>query len=134
MKRYHRPAGHIGLGFALLAVSACGTKGGTVSGVVTYQGKPVTTGTVLFLGADKVPVRAPILNDGSYQVTNVPVGEAKIAVMVPPPSPPPRKDDPNPPRPSQPTTAIRPNYMNAETSGLSYTVTTGSQTHNIDMK
>lgn len=124
MNGHHCLARHIVRGFILLAAlafPACGSGKGNVSGVVTYRGKPLTYGTVVFVGSDDIPVRALIDNDGHYQATKVPVGDAKIAVQTPP-------------SPSEPAAAIPQKYLNAETSDLTYTVSSGSQTHNIELK
>lgn len=86
-----------------------------------YQGKPLTYGTVVFVGGDNIPVRALSDGDGHYQATQVPVGNAKIAVMAPP-------------SPSEPAAAIPQKYLDAGISDLTYTVSSGSQTHNIDLK
>lgn len=102
--------------------------------MVTYQGKPLATGTVLFVGDDKNPIRVPINNDGSYQANNVPLGQVKVAVLVPPPLPPPRPNDPKPPPPTGPAVVIPPKYTNADTSGLTCNVTGGSQKCPIDLK
>jgi hypothetical protein len=81
---------------------------------------------VLFVGDDGKPVRARINNDGSYEANDVPVGNVKIAVRVrarPPVDP----NDPQSPHPPQ-------KYMNTDTSDLTYTVTSGSQTCPLDLK
>jgi hypothetical protein len=70
-------------GCALLlgvAIMGCGAKGGQVSGKVTFQGKPLTSGTVLFHCADGSVAHALLASDGSYAIPNVPPGEAKITV------------------------------------------------------
>ncbi|HTU17057.1 MAG TPA: hypothetical protein VMG10_03280 [Gemmataceae bacterium] len=134
MKRYHCLVRSLALEvilLAALATTACGKGEGKVSGVVTYQGKPVSAGTVLFVGDDKMPARGPIHSDGSYQVNHVPTGNVKIAVLVPPPSPAPYTKDPQRPPPS---VAIPPKYMNADTSEMTYKVSSGSQTHDLKLK
>ncbi len=137
MKYYPRLEKYTARGFVLLAVltiPACGKGGGQVSGVVTYQGKSVPAGTVLFVGDDNKPVRTPINNDGSYQARNVPLGKVKIAVLVPPPSPPPSAEGSHAPPSAAPAAAIPPKYMDPDTSGLTCDVTGGSQKCPLDLK
>jgi hypothetical protein len=71
---------------ALVAVaSGCGPSIGSLSGKVTYQGKELTTGSVLLLGSDGIPLTAPIGPDGSYRFDSVPVGPARLGVSSPDP-------------------------------------------------
>jgi len=73
------------IAITLLAVVGCG--GGTtdVSGKVTYQGKPVVFGTVLVIGADGIPKSGPIQPDGTFRMSGVRIGPAKVTVSSPPP-------------------------------------------------
>lgn len=72
--------------FQLLAVSTlvfsagCGAKVATVSGKVTFQGKPVVYGNVSIIGPDGITQSGPIEPDGSFRVSGVGVGEGKVAV------------------------------------------------------
>jgi hypothetical protein len=78
--------------FQLMAVSTlvvsagCGSKVATVSGKVTYQGKPVVYGVVSIIGPDGITQSGTIEPDGSFTVRGVGVGEGKVAVtsMKPP--------------------------------------------------
>jgi hypothetical protein len=71
----------------LLALAAAGCSGATgkLSGKISYNGKPLAVGSVLFIGVDAQPRTAWIEADGSYQFNDVPVGEAKLAVYSPDP-------------------------------------------------
>jgi hypothetical protein len=117
-------------GCALLAWTAlgCGPQVSQVSGKVTYQGKPLPSGSVVFVSPEgDVVGRSAIAADGRYVMTDVPAGSVKVAVesheRVPPGlGGPPGDYVPIPPR-----------YKKAETSGLEYTVTRGSHTFNIDL-
>jgi hypothetical protein len=62
---------------ALLA--GCGPGKGEVRGTVRYNGKPLPSGTVQFLGADGIPHAGTIQPDGTFAV-QVPAGEAKVVV------------------------------------------------------
>ena len=64
----------------LMAVSA-GCAENQVTGKVSYEGKPVTLGTVVFVGADGVPRATAIDRDGSFLVKGVSPGQARIAVI-----------------------------------------------------
>jgi hypothetical protein len=78
-----------GLGALLLAAAAggCGKSTATLSGTVTYRGRPVTSGEVVFLAQDgTVSAHAPIGPDGHYSVTGLWAGPARVAVDNPPPS------------------------------------------------
>jgi hypothetical protein len=86
-------AGHwvlLTLGWALIAVSlgGCGDRGPQrviVSGRVTYNGKPISSGVILFvpLPSCPVPSAAAEITDGKYRVDargGVPVGTHKIKI------------------------------------------------------
>jgi hypothetical protein len=142
MTRLHAWKRSLAGGFLLLAAlatPACGDSKGKLYGVVTYAGKPVEGGTVLIVGADKQkPVRCEIDSEGRYTAAGVPLGAAKLAVLVPPslPSPPlPKNVDPKslPPR-AAPSANIPRKYMDPETSGFTCTVTSGSQKFDLDLK
>lgn len=69
------------LAVPVLMVSAgCGAKVATVSGKVTFQGKPVVYGNVSIMGPDGIAQSGPIEPDGSFTVRGVGVGEGKVAV------------------------------------------------------
>ena len=53
---------------------------------MTYQGRPVIHGSVIFLTADKTARSAAIEPDGSYAVEDVPPGVVKIGVVSRDPS------------------------------------------------
>src|SRR6266545_2080898 len=71
----------------LLAVAVgCGPNykaRGTVKGKVTISGKNLTAGNVMFYGKDNLTGSSPIGSDGTYAITDAPVGDVKITVMVP---------------------------------------------------
>ena len=124
----------------------CGSKTGRVSGKVTYKDKPVQGGTVTFLVSGKHSASSPIGEDGSYSIEKVPVGPAKISIVPPVPAGPggggpmmdPSKFGGGVEKPAaQPKTKplnLPEKYKNPEKSGLEYTVTPGSQEHNIPLK
>ena|SRR5262245_912624 len=68
----------------LLVACGCSSKG-TVSGKVTYRGKPVVWGTVSVIASDNVQYAAQITPEGTYSIPNVPTGPARFAVSSPNP-------------------------------------------------
>jgi hypothetical protein len=68
------------LPIVLVGISGC-DKTATVTGKVTYQGRPVTYGSVIFLNADKTARSGAIAADGSYRVERVLPGTVKIAII-----------------------------------------------------
>jgi hypothetical protein len=62
-----------------VSVAGCGPGKGEVSGTVRYKGRPLSSGTIQFLGPDGVPCAATIQPDGSF-AAQVTAGEAKVIV------------------------------------------------------
>ncbi len=148
------PAGVLGL---LVLATGCSSHA-TISGKVTYLGKPLTGGIVLFVSADgKGTGRATIGSDGSYKIEKMPLGLAKIAVDTQsaqrpasggkgPPAgmkPPPGTKLPDAAKNSGiygsgaregNAEPIPENYADPEKSGLTYTVKSGSQPYDIELK
>jgi hypothetical protein len=72
---------------ALAPVAGCGTKArAVVKGKVTFGGAPLKAGEVTFFTSDHRVGTAPIV-DGKYEMKDAPVGDVKITVTIPPPSP-----------------------------------------------
>jgi hypothetical protein len=144
------------LGVSLLLLAAGCSSRGTITGKVLLQGKPLPGGTVQFIHPKQGSMNAPIGQDGSYQFVDVPAGEVTIAVIgAAPPmtrelpkgmdwekvkqSYPGLSDEevkrrtgfgPVSPPPGG-FVSVPEKYSNPETSGLTYTVTGGAQTHDI---
>lgn len=114
--------------------SGCGRTPGAVSGKVTYQGQPLTSGLVIFVAKDgKVSQPAGIEIDGSYLADHVPVGQVAVCVETHPVSGgdggPAGKDQPRPkyvPLPDK--------YKDAKQSGLSLEVKPGRNAYNIELR
>jgi hypothetical protein len=138
----------------LLLTVGCGSKG-AITGTVSFQGNPIPTGTIIFVPDDGAPsITAPI-TDGKYTAEKVPTGPAKIGVSSsytegklspmqqmmkvgkggPPPEAPPeaRKAFENAGQ-AKKGIKIPDNYSDPQKSALTYTVKSGSQTHDIDLK
>jgi hypothetical protein len=103
--RYSRRRGTILLLLALLT-TGCLRRKGELSGQVSYQGKPLTSGSVVVVGEDNMPLRAAIGADGRYTVVGVPIGEVRVAVHSPNPSRRVSAKDPKQKRPPRP--GVRP--------------------------
>ncbi|HEV3144615.1 MAG TPA: hypothetical protein VGZ47_12070 [Gemmataceae bacterium] len=72
-------------GFAILAMAivifaGCGPSKSDVKGKVTYNGKPLEKGEVTILSAKGTTHFGAIQPDGSYVVSGVPTGAAKVKV------------------------------------------------------
>ena len=128
------------LAFSLLALATagCGKSTGSVSGKVTYQGKALPGGYVNFLsqGEKQVTKSSSIQSDGSYAVSGLPVGPAKISVQGLKArrlaSLPGQGGKEN--KVEQKEVYVPDKYGNTETSSLTYEVKPGSQPHDIDLK
>lgn len=128
-----------------------------MKGKVTFKGKPLVAGTIAIVGNENRIGHGYINKDGTYEIKDAPVGEVTITVQspspgrggMPPPQPPPGVK--NPGIPSMPKefvpggaeekTALPRDYEPApakygkvETSDLKYTVKSGVQTIDIDLK
>ena len=63
-----------------LPAAGCGLARCDVSGKVTYQGKPIVCGCVLFVGVDGLPITANLTQEGAYEAKQVPIGKVQVAV------------------------------------------------------
>jgi hypothetical protein len=134
----------------------CGTKAkGVVKGQVTFNGKPLTAGNVIFTTKDNRSATATIDPSGNYTANDAPVGDCTVIVTVPKPmmtmpgmgAPKPPKGIPEmkppgggeggtgPPPMVDPSKLVQipEKYTKAETSGLSLKVVKGEQTFNITL-
>jgi hypothetical protein len=135
-----RPVVWLGV-LAVLVLAAGGCQGkGDVSGKVSYKGKPLVWGTVTFEGKDGGLHYGNIGRDGSYSVSGVATGEAKVAVSsINPKSsdfvPMQREGSKKPPPPPRPEVKgwfpIPEKYDAPYKSGLVYTIKRGENTIDI---
>jgi hypothetical protein len=73
------------LALGLLAVVGCGSGGSTVTGNVTFNGKPVQEGYVNFYPTDgKSAPAGGAIKDGRYSVRNVAPGKNRVEVTSTP--------------------------------------------------
>src|SRR5260370_24042520 len=76
--RWSKPYLRIGWFLVVLAAGAgCTRPSTTVTGKVSYQGVPLTTGAVTFVTKDNQAFRGPIDKQGNYSVANGPEGPAQ---------------------------------------------------------
>jgi hypothetical protein len=68
-------------GALLAGVCGCGQRIADAAGKITYQGKPVVCGSVVFVGPDGMTKVGAIRADGSYEVKGVGAGRAQVAVF-----------------------------------------------------
>lgn len=129
-----------------LLSSGCGSSTATVVGKVTYQGKPVSGGSVIVYCSDKQIARGIIAVDGTYSIPNVPYGSSVVTVQAPAQAPaglrmqqtlPPSSGGPVPPTvpvndPARIPIPLR--YGVPEESGLSVAIDRASVTYDIDLK
>jgi hypothetical protein len=121
----------------LLAAPGCGTPRGDVSGTVTYRGKPVVYGSVMFVGADNLPIIGRIQPDGTYMAFGVLGGDNRIAVNSPEPEPPERPSEAGSRQPLPFDRSlwfvIPERYGDPRASGISISVTRGSNSFDIKL-
>jgi hypothetical protein len=123
-----------------LALGCSGPKEtGEISGKVTYRGEKLSGGTVGFIADDGREIKtAQITAEGAYKIAKVPVGQAAITVVTPPPDFEEQlgkdKSSLKPTaKPDAPVVSIPKKYSKPSSSGLTYQVKSGSQTHDINL-
>jgi hypothetical protein len=124
----------------LLWGTGCGPKGpkNSVSGKVTLNGKAVT-GQVTFIGPDSKEITSAINPDGTYMIPDPPAGQAKIVVKGMPGMPaggvpPPAGKSIDAPGATAAEMGVPPPAKYAlPDNGLTFNVTGGKQTHNIEL-
>jgi hypothetical protein len=124
---------------AFFAVAGCNHGPASLSGKVTYRGKPVTTGTVYVAGPDGVQAASAINPDGNYQVFAVAAGPAKIGVIsLKPPAAPPRATKRAPVASLPPPVAgwfpIPDLYADPLKSGLTTDLKSGPNDYDIELR
>ena len=144
MKERKRGKERVGMATLLLVLAAAGCGEGkvTVSGTVRYRGKPLTSGTVAFTGSDNRTFTGKIDERGRYTVSGLSAGKAAAAVNSPRPQTPPKVKMPHPVEGGEAPSAaalrgwfaIPPQYGQADRSGLSYTLTGGDNTVDIELR
>src|SRR5205085_1349801 len=70
----------------LVALGGCGSSTATLTGKVSYQGHPVTSGAVTALCDDGTAREGVIRPDGTYAIEGIKPGPVKLAVRSPNPA------------------------------------------------
>ena len=139
MIRHSRARLSLSLVVLLLAAVGCGSRRATVYGKVTVHGKPVTEGTVSFVGANNEIASATLDGEGNYASPKVPRGTVKVGVQtlnqVQINRASANRPKGAPPLPSSLTNLIPvpAKYADPQTSGLSCDVQQARQEFNIDL-
>jgi hypothetical protein len=107
-----------------LLLPGCGAGAGDVSGVVKFQGKPLEGGTITFYDEYNGVRTSDIKEDGSYTVSKVATGTAKITVVTPM----------DLGMPMAKTIVIPPKYADRVESGLTCKVVGKVQKQNFDLE
>jgi hypothetical protein len=137
---------------APLGMIGCGGGGtGTISGKVYHEGKPLKGGNITFISAGKPSISTKINEDGSFQTEAIAVGEVKICVDTEAWNPRGKTmGGMNKPPPGQTSpagaasgsgaemlkryTPIPLKYADPEKTPLTYKVTRGSQTYDVQLE
>jgi hypothetical protein len=124
------------VGLCLLGILGCGSSGASVSGKVTFQGEPLTSGFVMFQPPEGMLLQSPIAPDGTYRIDGVVPGGVAVAVTGPSrPAVGPDGVSADEPSSSGPQVFIPEKYGALETAGLTYEVTNaGSQVYDIELQ
>lgn len=128
------------LALAAVVIPGCGRGEvlGKVYGQVTFQGRPVTAGVIVFSNAEKgVHITADLTREGRYVVEmakgyGLPLGDYQVAINPPLPDTPPVGPIPKSKIKEYPE--IPPKYRRAEMSGLTLTVREGENPFDVDMR
>lgn len=122
---------------AVTSLVGCGNEfGATASGVVTLDGQPVTPGLVTFAPADPaaLPAVSDLDADGGFELTTqkkpgLTPGTYRVSVQAFEPP-----DVPKGQRSFEPSKPLVPEkYLQTTTSGLEYTIESGSNTINVEL-
>ena len=122
---------------AFTFLSGCGdgglTPSGTVSGIVTFLGKPITEGEISFCSLKLgIGAKIPIDSSGHFELpTPITVGDYNVAV-TPPSLPDPSVGSPLPPK--REYASIPPKYRSDSLSGLVASIKEVSNEISFDLK
>ena len=118
---------------SIVCLSGCGGKAGTktVSGAISYQNKPVTSGLINFLPKQGRPLGGGIESDGTYSV-NLPPGEYTVRIDAPAPLPEGYKE--GQPLPHLGPPLVPEKYANFNSSGLTATIDDQHGSQQVDFK
>ncbi len=130
---------------ASASVLGCGSPTAIVTGKVTYKGKPVTSGVVVFIDdVGRATLPANVQSDGTFDINRASPGRVKVSFdnLAPPPLP---KAEPGSPLAEDAEfkqmaaavenyTATPPKYKDPTKSGIVFDLKPGRNECNIDLK
>src|SRR6516162_8701931 len=73
------------MALSLVCEISCDKSRGTITGNVTFENRPVVTGTVILVDESNQPFAGAIEPNGRYSVKDVPFGRIKVTVSSPNP-------------------------------------------------
>ena len=123
--------------------SGCGSGKGSLSGTVTFENKKVCSGSVLVRGGDGIIKPAPISPDGAYLVKDIAVGSIRIFVNSPQPGVVAENRSTRAGKQGAPSATpgdsaawfpIPAQYADLDKSPLTFTLRSGSNRFDIDLK
>jgi hypothetical protein len=124
-----------------LVLTGCGrsSRVGGITGKVHLGTRPLTGGSVTFVGADGTKASSGIGRDGTYRISQMVVGPARIAVVSRTHVPPGllrsgRRQAKGTAAAEERPVAIPKRYERPESSGLTYTVLKGEQPFDIKLE
>lgn len=118
-------------------LAGCGSRGGTLAGRVLVDGEPLANGMLMVQAANGSQLSSPVIA-GSYELREIPLGPARLAVrsLPPPPmiGPPPTATvTGGGPITGDSFTPLPDDYADAERSGLRVDVAGGSQRADLEL-
>jgi len=123
---------------AVAALAGCASRP-VVQGKVLYRNEALTSGEVSFVASDGRSRSAQIGSDGSYEIIDPPLGEVTIVVVATKveggsAKGSPLGGDPKGSRAGTTRSLIPARYNDPKSSGLTYHVTRGRQTKDVELK
>jgi hypothetical protein len=113
----------------------------TLTGKVTYKGKPVSVGAIYFHGPADEMAMGNLQEDGSFTATDLPIGAVKVSLRVQDPGVYAQKLKGQGASLEKPTakdidkvTSLPHQYSDPNTSGLTYTLTPTTTTLDITIE
>ncbi|MBM3994597.1 MAG: carboxypeptidase regulatory-like domain-containing protein [Planctomycetes bacterium] len=111
----------------VLACVGCGPGKGEVRGTAMYQKRPLAGATITVFDSANNARSDTVKEDGAYHITDVATGPARISISMPMPISVPGKAAPK-------SSPLPTKYADAEKSGLTYDVKSGSNSYPIDIE
>jgi hypothetical protein len=121
------------LGLSVVSLVGCGDGNNTttVSGTISFNGKPITSGVINFLAQGARPQGGGINADGSYSF-ELPPGEYQVRIDTPQPLPEGWKE--GQPLPKLPPRQVPEKYASFNSSGLKANITGNEDPQTVDFK